>query len=138
MYKDDNESIRNNEGETSQASPSRVSGNVNDWLESTMISGIAAVARGRRFLERCYRLGDNDVFCGRGSVGFNHIGNQRFRTIIEASLERYMNANLRTEKSSIIFEIVDRIRLLSPTGGFVKKDVATGLFYEVGDLVAVR
>jgi hypothetical protein len=82
-------------------------------------------------------LGDDDVICGRGSRCFNHIGNKRFRDIVEGKLEEYMNTTCKHEKTTIIIEIVKGIRRNSPEGGFVKKDPETGLFYEVGDFLAV-
>jgi hypothetical protein len=128
-----NETMYNDNEEFSQTISTH-SENENDTSTSTAL----AIARGRRALAPDYQLNDNDVFCGRGSIGFNHIGNQRYRSTVAATLERYMNTKSRTEKTSIIFEIVDKIRALSPNGGFVKKDAGSGIFYEVGDLVAVR
>jgi hypothetical protein len=97
-----------------------------------------AVARGRRFLPQDYQLGEYDVLCGRGSGGVHHLGNQHFRAMIATTLGRYTSTKLRSEKSSIIYEIVDRVRSLSTNGGgFIKKDLDSGLYYEVGDLLAV-
>jgi hypothetical protein len=81
-----------------------------------------------------YLLGDNDVYCGRGTLCFYHPGNQRFRKIVSNNLPRYMNATTKTAKSVIIYEIIDYIR---DGGGFVKKDSATGRYLEVGDFLAV-
>lgn len=82
-------------------------------------------------------LGENDVICGRGSRCFNHIGNQRFRAIVDERLEEYMKTTCKHEKTTIIIDIVKIIRKNSPNGGFVKKDTESGLYYEVGDFLAV-
>jgi hypothetical protein len=42
-----------------------------------------------------YQLRDDDVYCGRGTQCYNHIGNQRFRSIIKQNLERYFNSPTR-------------------------------------------
>jgi GR25 family glycosyltransferase involved in LPS biosynthesis len=84
-----------------------------------------------------YRLGENDVYCGRERQYNNHIGNLRFNTIVEANLERYCNARNKKEKSSIIYEVVDQVRANSPGGGFVKRSVKSTIWYEIGDTLAV-
>ena len=100
-------------------------------------SGRGVVAQTRKYLPAGYKLGDNDVYCGRGSLCFNHIGNRRFRMIVSANLGRYSSALTKTDKTSIIYEVVDYIRSTSPHGGFVKKDIESGRYYEVGDFLAV-
>jgi hypothetical protein len=85
-----------------------------------------------------YKLGDDDVICGRGSRCFNHTGNKKFRTIVEKYLHQYSTTNCKFDKTSIICDIVAIVRKNSPNGGFVKKDPKTGRYYEVGDFLAVR
>jgi hypothetical protein len=98
-------------------------------------------ARLCKVLPKGYKLGDNDVYCGRGRKCTYHIGNRRFRNIIVANLSRYNTATTRSEKSLIIYEIVDYIRSLCvATGhgiGFVKRDHRSGIYYEAGDMIAV-
>ena len=81
--------------------------------------------------------GENDVICGRGNECFNHIGNKRFRNIIESKIGLYSMASNRHEKSKIIDDIVHHVRSRSQCGGFVKKDLLTGRYCEVGDFIAV-
>jgi hypothetical protein len=83
-----------------------------------------------------YVLGENDVICGRGRRCFNHIGNQRFRRMVEDSLSKYAEAGAKLEKTFIICEVVNWVRKNSPNGGFVKKDPVNGRFFEVGDFLA--
>ena len=80
--------------------------------------------------------GENDVICGRGRKAFNHIGNERFRQLVEKRLEEYSNAVAKLEKSYILSDIVCEVRQRSPDGGFVKKDTNSGRWYEVGDFLA--
>jgi hypothetical protein len=91
----------------------------------------------KRFLHDGYKLSDYDVYCGRGYLCFNHIGNHHFRTLISNNIHRYTNAVTKFQKSLIIQEIVDHVRNTSKEGGFVKKDTITGRYYEVGDYHAV-
>lgn len=83
-----------------------------------------------------YILGDNDVLCGRGSSCFNHVGNQRFRMLIATNLDIYSKELTKSDKTIIICGVVKIIR--GHQGGFVKKNVETGLYFEVGDFHAVR
>jgi hypothetical protein len=84
-----------------------------------------------------YKLGENDVYVGRSNLYRFHTGNLRFNDIVHANLERYYSTSSRREKTSIIYEIVDQVRLSSPDGGFVKRSKENGRWYEVGDRVAV-
>lgn len=88
-----------------------------------------------RLLPLSYTLGDNDVVCGKGQIVFDHVGNQRFRQLIEQSLDRYVDKS-KLEKTLLITEMVNRVRQNSPSGGFVKKDIVSGRWYEVGDRFA--
>lgn len=84
-----------------------------------------------------YSLCENDVYVGRGGLYRYHVGNMCFNDLILANLDRYYSASTRTEKTLLIYEIVDQVRANSPHGGFVKRDNNTGRWYEVGDAVAV-
>lgn len=80
--------------------------------------------------------GPYDVVCGRGRRCFTHIGNQYFRGVVAQYIERYSTCKSKLEKTSILGEIVTRVRAFSPKGGFVKKDPQTGRWLEVGDFLA--
>eukprot|EP00934_Nitzschia_sp_Nitz4_P000270 Nitzschia sp. Nitz4//scaffold79_size90958//30334//31225//NITZ4_005017-RA/size90958-augustus-gene-0.168-mRNA-1//1//CDS//3329558225//270//frame0 len=75
--------------------------------------------------------GDLDVICARGKQAKSHPGNVRYQQIIENYMDRYVAANSKLQKMSIISEIVAKIRFASPKGGFVK--LKDGCWYEVGD-----
>ena len=78
-----------------------------------------------------YQPGPFDVICARGKTAFHHPGNQRFRALIENRVEAYAAAANKFEKSVIVSQIVDEIRLASSGGGFIRSD--RGVWYEVGD-----
>lgn len=80
--------------------------------------------------------GENDVICGRGRKAFSHIGNERFRRLVEGRLAEYSSASSKLEKSYILSDIVVEVRQISPNGGFVKRDTQSGRWYEVGDFLA--
>lgn len=71
---------------------------------------------------------EKDVICGRGAYCFNHIGNKRFRQLVDKNLELYASTLNKYEKSIIISEIVIRF-------SFVKK--VHGQFFEIGNFLAV-
>jgi hypothetical protein len=96
-----------------------------------------SAGRNARLLHSGFVPGDSDVICGRGSECVNHLGNSRFRVFVESQLESYTQAKSKIEKSAVIADTVNIIRRNSPYGGFVKKDLMSGQYYEVGDFVAV-
>ena len=76
------------------------------------------------------------VICGRGRDAFDHVGNRRFRILVDINLEKYSKARSKFEKSMIVVGILDAIRDGSEVGGFVKHDPKSGRYFEVGDEVA--
>ena len=79
-------------------------------------------------------LGEFDVLCTRGKQANSHSGNKYFRAIVESYRTQYANVRSKLERTLIVSEIVDLIR--SKGNGFVKPDKNTGVWTEVGDLVA--
>lgn len=51
-----------------------------------------------------------DVVCSRGKRYFRHPGNQRFRQIIHESVQEYIDAETRMDKSIVIDSIIDSVR----------------------------
>jgi hypothetical protein len=111
----------------------------------------------KRDLAVCFEPGDFDVICGKGkyfelavcinyiyhlltsSKGkscFNHQGNKNFRKIVGIYLPGYAEATSKLEKSAIVSAIIQAVRTQSPDGGFVKRELSTGLWSEVGDHLA--
>jgi len=51
-----------------------------------------------------------DIICGRGQATHHHIGNKRFRQLIEMNRERYQTAKVRDYKTRVTLEIIELIR----------------------------
>jgi hypothetical protein len=63
-----------------------------------------------------YEPQKTDVICGKRGRGiaYNHTGNARMRVVVDMHLQRYNPASSKKEKSSILQDIVDSVRV---TGG---------------------
>jgi len=66
------------------------------------------------------------LFCLSFSIA---VGNKRFREAVSSSLQKYMEAESRFEKSLVVHGIVDSIQ--REGGRFLKKDHKTGAWYEL-------
>lgn len=90
--------------------------------------------------------GPNDIMYGRGGDTNAHIGNKKYRYIVESLKSKYSHA-LRNEKSKIAMDFVSLWRKLDPPGRFLKQNVKEqssieeektdgldgGTWYDVGD-----
>ena len=80
--------------------------------------------------------GMNDVMCGRGGGTNNHIGNVRFRQLVNGHKLRYLAAT-KSEKPMVSREVVTIWRGLNPPGRFLKQnpseDGKSGKWFDVGD-----
>eukprot|EP00542_Grammatophora_oceanica_P013870 CAMPEP_0194029760 /NCGR_PEP_ID=MMETSP0009_2-20130614/3415_1 /TAXON_ID=210454 /ORGANISM="Grammatophora oceanica, Strain CCMP 410" /LENGTH=555 /DNA_ID=CAMNT_0038669527 /DNA_START=495 /DNA_END=2159 /DNA_ORIENTATION=+ len=80
--------------------------------------------------------GMNDVMCGRGGGTNNHIGNIRFRQLVNEHKLRYLAAP-KVDKPKVAMEVVQIWRRLEPPGRFLTKtDASQGddsLWHDVGD-----
>ena len=74
-----------------------------------------------------------DVICGTNKLSHAHVGNKRFRDIVEMIRERYQTAPSRDEKTRITCEIVSAIRSHRPGGRFLKINADTNKWDDVGD-----
>mmetsp|Transcript_12651 Transcript_12651/g.14469 ORF Transcript_12651/g.14469 Transcript_12651/m.14469 type:complete len:301 (-) Transcript_12651:148-1050(-) len=96
-----------------------------------------------------------DVICAQGKEAKNHSGNIYYRKLITEALDAYSQATSRMEKSQIVTDIVETVKTNAHAyaagddseghgqcndsvgdggyGGFIKKDRATGRYYQVGD-----
>ena len=72
-------------------------------------------------LRNGFKPGLFDVICAKGKEAHNHPGNRRYRNEIMDALVKYSQAKSKLEKSVIVSNIVDSVRLASPQGGFVKQ-----------------
>jgi len=75
---------------------------------------------------------ENDVIIGGGKKGYNHIGNVRFRLLIEKMMDEYWSAS-RSGKSIILKAMVANVRR---DGTFMKRDTFSGEYRDVGEFSA--
>lgn len=62
---------------------------------------------------------ETDVLFGRDKVMFNHVGNVRFRLVIQSRAKEYEHAPSRRVKSSIVYSVVQNVHGYG--GRFLKK-----------------
>jgi hypothetical protein len=75
-----------------------------------------------------------DIICGRDKLSHAHVGNKRFRIIIEMNRDRYQTAPSRDDKTRITCDIVAMIRSCRPGGRFLKIDeLNANNWKDVGD-----
>jgi hypothetical protein len=97
--------------------------------------GLSNAAHRMNLLPEDYAPGNDDVICGRGKKCYTHVGNERFRRRVISMLDEYSRARSKQDKSCVLSDVVEQVRLASPSGGFVKQD-DSGRWYEVGDFLA--
>jgi len=87
--------------------------------------------------KKCYPLNfvprDTDVIVGKGINCYNHAGNKMLRRLVAANLIVYAETSWKKEKSKILSNIVDHIRV---KGSFIKKDRARGQYFDADDFLA--
>eukprot|EP00586_Coscinodiscus_wailesii_P011672 CAMPEP_0172510916 /NCGR_PEP_ID=MMETSP1066-20121228/232361_1 /TAXON_ID=671091 /ORGANISM="Coscinodiscus wailesii, Strain CCMP2513" /LENGTH=808 /DNA_ID=CAMNT_0013290085 /DNA_START=379 /DNA_END=2805 /DNA_ORIENTATION=- len=79
---------------------------------------------------------ENDVLCGRGGSINNHIGNEKYRTLVTQKKRVYLTARFKREKRLIAASIVQAIRNMDPPGRFLARDSRTQVWYDIGDVKA--
>ncbi len=106
--------------------------------QQTMIGGMTGpnMAQSHQQMEEIEHPGMNDVMCGRGGGTNNHIGNVRFRQLVNGHKLRYLAAT-KSEKPMVSREVVTIWRGLNPPGRFLKQnpssDGKSGRWFDVGD-----
>ncbi len=78
-----------------------------------------------------YNVGPYDVMCGRHRLAFNNVGNRRFRVTVSLSVEQYMKAATRKDKSRIILSVVDIVK--STGGRFIKWNNREKMWLELNE-----
>mmetsp|Transcript_10617 Transcript_10617/g.17574 ORF Transcript_10617/g.17574 Transcript_10617/m.17574 type:complete len:292 (-) Transcript_10617:253-1128(-) len=78
---------------------------------------------------------ENDILMGRGGKNNQHIGNEKLRGLARLQSENYRMAS-KKGKSNISRELVQQVRVMIPPGRFLKKNIITGDWEDVGDDVA--
>ena len=69
-----------------------------------------------------------DVLCGTNN--YNHPGNRRFRSIIDANLQRYVDAPARADKTKVVCAVLEEILSTAPCV-FLKQDSKTKQWHEL-------
>mmetsp|Transcript_11861 Transcript_11861/g.18198 ORF Transcript_11861/g.18198 Transcript_11861/m.18198 type:complete len:212 (-) Transcript_11861:264-899(-) len=72
----------------------------------------------------------HDIICGRGNFCSQHPGNEFLSQLVDVGLPKYMAANSKSDKSSILREIIRTVIRIG--GRFLKKDSVNGAYYEAG------
>jgi len=80
---------------------------------------------------------EHDVIYGRGGGTYHHVGNKKFRTMVEERKNKYNNS-IRFQKADIALEIIRIWRNQNPPGRFLKQNEKTGFWDDVGDKEAGR
>ena len=102
--------------------------------------GIQQISESQHKLQDIQLPGVNDVMCGRGGGTNNHIGNIRFRQLVNGHKLRYLAAT-KSEKPMVSKEVVTIWRGLQPPGRFLMQEkkkgdtgtATTGKWYDIGD-----
>jgi hypothetical protein len=76
--------------------------------------------------------GPFDVICARGKQAYNHQGNRYFRQIIQNATEKYSKVESKLQRSMIVTDIVDAIRVKG--NGFLRKN-SKGEWEECSDVM---
>ncbi len=111
---------------------------VRSGQQQRMIGGMSGphIGDSRQQMEEIEHPGMNDVMCGRGGGTNNHIGNVRFRQLVNGHKLRYLAAT-KSEKPMVSREVVTIWRGLNPPGRFLKQnpsaDGKSGRWFDVGD-----
>lgn len=98
--------------------------------EMTASSNTAATATAKTVTSITMGIKDpceNDVLCGRGGGTNNHIGNERFRILVQTKKKLYLQSSKR-DKPLVSREIVALVRSQNPPGRFLGKNPRSGLW----------
>jgi len=74
----------------------------------------------------------NDVMYGRGGGTNHHLGNKRYRKMVESRKLKYVNSK-RLDKPLVALEIIREWRAQLPSGRFLKYNDKGGTWEDVGD-----
>lgn len=79
----------------------------------------ASIVRGKMVTLKTSEIDSKDVLCGRDKVSFSHVGNKKFRIIIDEHRDKYQSATVKENKTKIIVKIV---KMVKENGGrFLKR-----------------
>ncbi|CAJ1934478.1 unnamed protein product [Cylindrotheca closterium] len=81
-----------------------------------------------------FEPGEGDVICCGGKEAFEHVGNKQYRMYIANNAAAYRKADSRLHKSFIVSSIIETVKertSVSRYGGFLKRDIRTGRWYQL-------
>jgi len=81
-------------------------------------------------LPQAYQPHSRDICCGRGKRNWTHAGNIYFRQLIQANVDRYIEAPTSRDKTKAVLSIVDYLR---QEGSYFVKQDNSGSWYDIGD-----
>ena len=116
--------------------PSLTSSSTDKIESATSISSIVATKTNLQptKLPDDFKPRDKDILCGRGRGIFGHVGNRRFKKLIEAYANDYITAKNKVDKGVVVASLVDSIRGEGIL--FVKKDAKAQCWYDIGEYQA--
>ena len=79
---------------------------------------------------------EHDVLSGRGNFVNYHAGNEHFRSLVRKHKVAYV-ACPKPQKGKFSKLILDEIRARNPPGRFLKQDMKTKLWYDIGEKKAL-
>jgi len=79
---------------------------------------------------------DIDVICGKGKRMMNHIGNIRYRQLVQSRAIQFGTCVDLKEKNAVAANIVSEIRKAG--GHFLGKNDKTGTYHDIGDKDAIK
>lgn len=83
-----------------------------------------------------YTVLASDVLCGRDSNSTQHVGNRRFRSLVQSYCERYQLAQKRSEKTQITREVINIIH--GDGGRFLRFDEKLGCWVQVEKMAYIH
>ena len=103
--------------------------------QSALLEFVAACTNSKPMkLPEEFQPRDFDILCGRGRGVWEHPGNRRFKSLIEAQAEKYATARNKMDKGVVVASIVDSIREEGIL--FVKKDSKSQRWVDIGEYQA--
>lgn len=79
---------------------------------------------------------DHDVLSGRGNFVNYHAGNEHFRALVRKHKLEYVKCP-KPQKGKFSRMIFDEIKARNPPGRFLKQDMQTKLWYDIGEKKAL-
>jgi hypothetical protein len=100
--------------------------------QQVVCKNIATMASGKQQMSGIVNPHDNDVLSGRGNFVNYHAGNEHFRALVRKHKVAYVQCP-KPQKGKFSRMIVDEVKTQIPPGRFLKQDMSTKLWYDIGE-----